>query len=189
MLNRSSQAGGVERRRGALRITTWNDWYRFGLVPVRARRAATPVAPASPRRPGSLDAPPPLVPPPAGKAPQAVVVADGSVFVANQADGTISRINPTTATLIATLHIGHHPTGDRSQQASYLGVRGLSGRFINSRDETASGARPRIQPRRVEPSSLTSHLVARVATGRCRACVVRRSPPGASGSCRARTAA
>jgi YVTN family beta-propeller protein len=44
-----------------------------------------------------------------GEAPSAVLVAGGSVWVANGGDGTVSRIDPATNRLIATIGVGPHP--------------------------------------------------------------------------------
>jgi YVTN family beta-propeller protein len=44
-----------------------------------------------------------------GKAPGAVLVAEGSVWVANSGDDTVSRIDPATNRVIATIHVGGHP--------------------------------------------------------------------------------
>jgi YVTN family beta-propeller protein len=45
-----------------------------------------------------------------GKAPGAVVVAEGSVWVANSGDSTVSRIDPVTNRVTATIGVGGHPT-------------------------------------------------------------------------------
>jgi YVTN family beta-propeller protein len=45
-----------------------------------------------------------------GKAPGAVVVAEGSVWVANRGDGTISRVDPATNRVIAAIGVGANPT-------------------------------------------------------------------------------
>jgi DNA-binding beta-propeller fold protein YncE len=38
-----------------------------------------------------------------------VTTGDGSVWVANSAGGTVSRINPTTRTVVSTDHLGGNP--------------------------------------------------------------------------------
>lgn len=45
-----------------------------------------------------------------GKAPGAVAVAEGSVWVANSGDGTVSRIDPATNQVTATIGVGGRPT-------------------------------------------------------------------------------
>jgi YVTN family beta-propeller protein len=45
-----------------------------------------------------------------GRAPGAVLVAGGSVWVANSGDGTVSRIDPATNRVIATIDVIGHPT-------------------------------------------------------------------------------
>jgi YVTN family beta-propeller protein len=45
-----------------------------------------------------------------GQAPGAVLVAEGSVWVANRGDGTISRIDPATSKVIATIAVETNPT-------------------------------------------------------------------------------
>jgi YVTN family beta-propeller protein len=45
-----------------------------------------------------------------GKAPGAVLVAEGSVWVANRGDSTISRVDPATNRVIATIGVGANPT-------------------------------------------------------------------------------
>jgi YVTN family beta-propeller protein len=45
-----------------------------------------------------------------GKAPGAVLVAEGSVWVANRGDGTISRVDPATNRVIATIDVAANPT-------------------------------------------------------------------------------
>lgn len=45
-----------------------------------------------------------------GKAPGAVLVAEGSVWVANSGDGTVSRIDPATNRVVATIGVGGHPS-------------------------------------------------------------------------------
>jgi YVTN family beta-propeller protein len=45
-----------------------------------------------------------------GEAPGAVAVDGSSVWVANSGDGTVSRIDPASNRVIATVHVGGHPT-------------------------------------------------------------------------------
>jgi YVTN family beta-propeller protein len=45
-----------------------------------------------------------------GNSPGAVLVAEGSVWVANRGDGTISRVDPATNRVIATIGVGANPT-------------------------------------------------------------------------------
>jgi YVTN family beta-propeller protein len=45
-----------------------------------------------------------------GQAPGAVLVAEGSVWVANRGDGTISRIDPATNRVLATIAVEANPT-------------------------------------------------------------------------------
>jgi YVTN family beta-propeller protein len=47
----------------------------------------------------------------AGTSPAAVKVGGGSVWVANAADNTVSRILPTTVTELRTFTVGRHPVG------------------------------------------------------------------------------
>jgi DNA-binding SARP family transcriptional activator/streptogramin lyase len=47
---------------------------------------------------------------PVGRAPSAIAVADGSVWVANYEDGTVTRINRTTGKSV-TIPVRGHPTG------------------------------------------------------------------------------
>jgi DNA-binding beta-propeller fold protein YncE len=44
-----------------------------------------------------------------GKDPEAVVAAGGSVWVANENDGTVSRVDPSRARLVSTIKLGAHP--------------------------------------------------------------------------------
>jgi YVTN family beta-propeller protein len=48
---------------------------------------------------------------PVGDAGGAVAVGFGSVWVANSADGSVSRIDPATATVVATIRVGSTPFG------------------------------------------------------------------------------
>jgi YVTN family beta-propeller protein len=45
-----------------------------------------------------------------GKAPGAVLVGEGSVWVANRGDGTISRVDPATNRVVATITVGANPS-------------------------------------------------------------------------------
>ena len=45
-----------------------------------------------------------------GRSPAAVMVADGSVWVANQADDSVWRVDPNTRTVIAKIHVGAQPS-------------------------------------------------------------------------------
>ncbi|MBD0330530.1 MAG: hypothetical protein ICV64_10575 [Thermoleophilia bacterium] len=44
-----------------------------------------------------------------GDAPQAVAAGEGAVWVANTGDGTVSRIDPATGEVGATIGLGHRP--------------------------------------------------------------------------------
>jgi YVTN family beta-propeller protein len=41
--------------------------------------------------------------------PVGIAYGAGSVWVANSRDGTVSRIDPRRGTVVATIHVGHHP--------------------------------------------------------------------------------
>ena len=56
-----------------------------------------------------------------GKAPGAVAVKGSAVWVANSGDGTVSRIDPATNKVIATIGVGGRPT-HLSAQSGALGV-------------------------------------------------------------------
>ena len=44
-----------------------------------------------------------------GDNPLEVAVGEGSVWVTNYLDGTVSRIDPATNRVVATLEVGRHP--------------------------------------------------------------------------------
>jgi YVTN family beta-propeller protein len=46
----------------------------------------------------------------AGVSPSAVAVGEGSVWVANAGDNTVSRVNPRTTSAVRTLTVGRHPS-------------------------------------------------------------------------------
>jgi YVTN family beta-propeller protein len=46
-----------------------------------------------------------------GDEPAAVAVGDDAVWVANAGDGTVSRIDPATSKVVATIDVGHAPSG------------------------------------------------------------------------------
>lgn len=46
-----------------------------------------------------------------GDGPVALAVGAGAVWVANSGDGTVSRIDPRTNHVIATIPVGHRPQG------------------------------------------------------------------------------
>jgi YVTN family beta-propeller protein len=48
---------------------------------------------------------------PVGHGPMGIAVGAGAVWVANSDDGTISRIDPTTRTVVATIVVGGRPVG------------------------------------------------------------------------------
>ena len=48
---------------------------------------------------------------PVGDGPRAVAVGEGSVWVANAADGTVSRIDPETNEVMKTITVGNAPVG------------------------------------------------------------------------------
>jgi YVTN family beta-propeller protein len=43
--------------------------------------------------------------------PVALAVDERAVWVANAGDGTVSRIDPRTARVVATIQVGHRPQG------------------------------------------------------------------------------
>ena len=47
----------------------------------------------------------------AGSSPSAVTVGEGSVWVANASDATVSRMNPRTVSVVATITVGRRPSG------------------------------------------------------------------------------
>jgi YVTN family beta-propeller protein len=47
----------------------------------------------------------------AGRAPSAIAVGEGAVWVANSADSTVSRILPETVSVVATITVGRQPSG------------------------------------------------------------------------------
>ena len=48
---------------------------------------------------------------PVGDGPEAVAVGAGAVWVANRLDGTVSRVDPQTNKVVATIDVGHAPSG------------------------------------------------------------------------------
>ena len=44
-----------------------------------------------------------------GKGPWGIAVGEGSVWVANHCDGTVSRIDPATDTVVETIELGLFP--------------------------------------------------------------------------------
>jgi virginiamycin B lyase len=46
-----------------------------------------------------------------GRRPVSIVMGEGSIWVANQGDGTISRISPTTNRVVARIQVGGAPIG------------------------------------------------------------------------------
>jgi len=48
---------------------------------------------------------------PVGKEPVGIAYGAGSIWVANSGDGTISRIDPRTSKVLATIRIGNSPQG------------------------------------------------------------------------------
>ncbi len=48
---------------------------------------------------------------PVGRAPVGIAYGAGSVWVANSGDGTVSRIDPTTSKVVATIPVGNNPRG------------------------------------------------------------------------------
>ena len=55
-----------------------------------------------------------------GDFPTAVAVGHGSVWVANAGDGTVSRIDPETRRIVATIRLGASPEGDRRRDRVVL---------------------------------------------------------------------
>ncbi len=48
---------------------------------------------------------------PVGDEPVAVAVGADAVWVANAGDGTVSRIDPGTRTVVETIEVGNRPSG------------------------------------------------------------------------------
>jgi YVTN family beta-propeller protein len=46
-----------------------------------------------------------------GNQPSDVAVAQGSVWVTNHCDGTVSRIDPASNRVVGTIELGYHPGG------------------------------------------------------------------------------
>ena len=46
-----------------------------------------------------------------GRAPVGIAYGAGAVWVANSGDGTVSRIDPTTSKVVATIRVGNSPRG------------------------------------------------------------------------------
>ena len=46
---------------------------------------------------------------PVGRSPNGIAVGERSVWVANEFDGTVSRIDPETNKVVATITVGHSP--------------------------------------------------------------------------------
>jgi YVTN family beta-propeller protein len=44
---------------------------------------------------------------PVGTTPSGIAIGEDSVWVASYGDGTVSRINPFTRRVTATIHVGH----------------------------------------------------------------------------------
>jgi serine/threonine protein kinase/Tol biopolymer transport system component len=48
---------------------------------------------------------------PVGNGPGAVAAGNGSIWVANSAEGTVFRLEPQTGRVLARIHVGHRPSG------------------------------------------------------------------------------
>ena len=46
---------------------------------------------------------------PVGDGPVDVAVGEGAVWVVNQLDGTVMRLDPETGKVVATIHVGNEP--------------------------------------------------------------------------------
>ena len=44
-----------------------------------------------------------------GKGPRGIVFGEGSIWVANSGDGTVSRIDPASGNVVATIEVGGNP--------------------------------------------------------------------------------
>ena len=62
-----------------------------------------------------------------GQGPTAVAVGGGAVWVANTQDGTVSRIDPRTATVTHTIPVGRRPTGVAAGAGAVWVANSLSG--------------------------------------------------------------
>jgi YVTN family beta-propeller protein len=66
--------------------------------------------PASVLETGAFETPPPTAVR-VGRAPAEIAYGEGSVWVANRGDGTISQINPVRPRVTRTIHVGYRPAG------------------------------------------------------------------------------
>ncbi len=48
---------------------------------------------------------------PAGTGPTAIAVGEGAVWVADDGDGTVMKIDPATDRVVRTIHVGGRPAG------------------------------------------------------------------------------
>jgi YVTN family beta-propeller protein len=46
-----------------------------------------------------------------GRTPRGIAYGEGAVWVANSGDGTVSRIDPNTNQVVATVRVGNRPLG------------------------------------------------------------------------------
>ena len=79
-----------------------------------------------------------------GRAPGAVLVAGGSVWVANSGDGTVSRIDPATNRVIATIHVD----GDPAQLTADSGAV-----WVATAEATRTTAPARATLQRIDPAT------------------------------------
>jgi YVTN family beta-propeller protein len=74
-----------------------------------------------------------------GAAPKAIALGEGGVWVANSGDGTVSRIDPATNTMVATIPVRHGvdllAVGNGMVIAGVSGQGGLRARIDPSRNE------------------------------------------------------
>jgi peptide/nickel transport system substrate-binding protein len=73
---------------------------------------------------------------PVGRAPSAVAVGEGAVWVANTDDNTVARIDPDTAAVTETIQVGRRPTGIAAGGGAVWVANSLSGTVSRIDPET-----------------------------------------------------